>query len=270
MPPEPRPVEPSVREPVISPESRRDEAIALCRALGDPARDYAILGEGNACARIDETTFWITTSGSHLGGAGEDDLVRVDMERALAMLEPCELSDADVRQRLAEARVDQDGEAVPSVETVVHAVFLELEDVQFVGHTHPTHVNAITCSRLFAEALSGRLFPDEIVLCGPDPLLVPYVDPGVPLAQEIRRRLTDHLAAHRERPKVVYLQNHGLVALGRTAQQVLDITAMAVKAARILVGTYAVGGPEFLRPEDVARIHRRPDEHYRQRVLGQR
>jgi hypothetical protein len=43
---------------------------------------------------------------------------------------------------------------------------------------------------------------------------------------------------------------------------------MAVKAARILVGAYAVGGPRFMTPQAVDRIHTRPDEHYRQRVIG--
>ena len=70
-------------------------------------------------------------------------------------------------------------------------------------------------------------------------------------------------------PKLILLRNHGMVALGQTADEVLRITAMAVKTARIIIGAYAVGGPRFLTPEDVARIDTRPDEHYRQRVLAQ-
>ncbi len=66
------------------------------------------------------------------------------------------------------------------------------------------------------------------------------------------------------------MQNHGFIALGATPKQVLDTTDMAIKAARILVGTYALGGPCFLAPKDVARIHDRPDEHYRQKLLGAR
>jgi len=69
-------------------------------------------------------------------------------------------------------------------------------------------------------------------------------------------------------PKVILMQNHGLIALGRTAQQVENITAMAVKAARVLLGAYALGGPRFLTARDVARIHTRPDELYRRRVSG--
>ena len=58
------------------------------------------------------------------------------------------------------------------------------------------------------------------------------------------------------------------IVLGKSTQQVLDITAMAVKAARILLGTYAAGGPRFMSERDVARIHTRPDELYRRQQLG--
>jgi ribulose-5-phosphate 4-epimerase/fuculose-1-phosphate aldolase len=66
------------------------------------------------------------------------------------------------------------------------------------------------------------------------------------------------------------MQNHGFIALGDTPRQVENTTAMAVKAARILVGAYALGGAHFMSQQAVDRIHTRPDEHYRQRLLGQR
>ena len=100
--------------------------------------------------------------------------------------------------------------------------------------------------------------------------MVPYVDPGVPLARELHRRVQEFVREHGEAPRTIYLQNHGLVALGSSATQVEGITAMAVKAARILIGTHALGGPHPMAPEAVARIHSRPDEHHRQRVLGHR
>jgi len=38
--------------------------------------------------------------------------------------------------------------------------------------------------------------------------------------------------------------------------------------ARILVGAYSVGGPRFMSEADINRIHTRPDEHYRQKLLS--
>jgi len=85
----------------------------------------------------------------------------------------------------------------------------------------------------------------------------------------VRSLIDQYLDEYREVPKVILMQNHGLIALGRSVQQVENITAMAVKAARVLLGAYALGGPHFMTPQAVQRIHTRPDELYRRRQLGE-
>ena len=178
-------------------------------------------------------------------------------------------SDAEVKAGLEAARVDPRPETGrPSVETVLHALALQMEGIHFVGHTHPTAVNAVLCSQKAEEAIAGRLFPDEIVYCGPAPLYIPYTDPGVPLAQAVGRAMADYQAQYGQAPKVILMQNHGLIALGRTALEVEQITAMYVKAFRVLLGAYALGGPHFMSPAAVARIHTRPDEQYRRSLWG--
>jgi rhamnose utilization protein RhaD (predicted bifunctional aldolase and dehydrogenase) len=247
------------------------QLVAMSHNLGDPALDYVILGEGNTSARADADTFWVKASGTELRTIDATGFVRVSFERVLAMLSDPSLDDEGVEQGLYAARVDSaPGEgARPSVETVLHALCLSLEGVNFVGHTHPTAVNALTCSAAFETAVSGRLFPDEIVICGPAPVVVPYTDPGVPLARLVRRLINQFIDEYYEVPKVILMQNHGFIALGRTAQQVENVTAMAVKTARVLLGTYALGGPRFMTPEAVERIHTRPDEAYRRKLLGE-
>ena len=253
------------------------QLVAMSNNLGDPTLDYVILGEGNTSARADADTFWVKASGTELRTIDRAGFVRVSFERVLAMLEAPHLADAQVKQRLSEAKVDPatgsqpapHDSVQPSVETVLHAICLGLEGVNFVGHTHPTAINALTCSAVFETAVSGRIFPDEIVMCGPAPVVVPYTDPGVPLARKVRSLIDQYLDEYREVPKVILMQNHGLIALGRSAQQVENITAMAVKAARVLLGAYALGGPHFMTPQAVQRIHTRPDELYRRRQLGE-
>jgi rhamnose utilization protein RhaD (predicted bifunctional aldolase and dehydrogenase) len=242
----------------------------MSQNLGNPANDYVILGEGNTSARADEQSFWVKASGTQLRTIGPEGFVQVNFGPVLAMLDSPDLSDEEVKQALTEAKLDPAAPGHPSVETAMHAACLQLPGVNFVGHTHPTAVNMITCSAAFETAVNGRSFPDEIVMCGPAPVVIPYVDPGLPLAREIKRRIDIFIDAYGELPKVIMMQNHGLVALAATAQQVENITAMAVKAARILVGTYALGGPRFLPPAVIDRIHTRPDEHYRQRIIGKR
>jgi len=243
------------------------ELIELSRELGQPELDYCILGEGNTSAHADDSSFWVKVSGAELARADASSFVRVEMGRVLALLEGPDLSDQAIQEALEAAKLDPAAPGRPSVETVLHAACLALAGVRFVGHTHPTAVNALTCSVAF-EACAGRLFPDEVVLCGPASLRVPYTDPGLPLARAVQSRLAGYLEQYGEPPRVILLQNHGLFALGKSAREVAAITAMAVKAARVLLGTYAAGGPHFLSPQAVARIHTRPDEAYRRGKLA--
>lgn len=244
------------------------QLVDMSRTLGEPARDYVILGEGNTSARADEETFWVKASGTSLHGIGEQGFVQVGLEPVLALFSQNNLSDTAVTEALNAARIDQSTAIRPSVETTFHALALTLGEANFVGHTHPTAVNSILCSQQAETAIAGRLFPDEIVVCGPGPAYVPYTDPGLPLAKAIQAAIIKYQDENGRSPKVILMQNHGLIALGKTADEVLRITAMYVKTARIILGAYALGGPHFLTPADVARIDSRPDEHYRQRMLA--
>jgi len=253
------------------------QLVTMSNNLGGPALDYVILGEGNTSASADADTFWVKASGAELRTIDHAGFVRVSFERILAMLDAPSLTDGQIKQRLIEAKVDPatgsgtapDDGIRPSVETIFHAICLSLEGVNFVGHTHPTLINSLTCSAAFETAVGGRLFPDEIVVCGPAPVVVPYTDPGLLLARKVHDLINRYMGEYYAVPRVILMQNHGLVALGRTAQQVENITAMAVKAARVLLGTYALGGPHFLTVRAVARIHTRPDELYRRELLGE-
>jgi rhamnose utilization protein RhaD (predicted bifunctional aldolase and dehydrogenase) len=248
-------------------ESVLQALVELSRRLGDPARDYAILGEGNSSALVDEDSFYVKASGRCLADIGPDGFVWVRRGVVASLLDRERVTDDEMRDGLMAARVESAGWTRPSVETLFHAYFLGLEGVRFVGHTHPTPVNAILCSREGEAAVKGRLFPDEIVCCGVAPVWVPYVDPGQPLAREIRLRVESFIDEHGVVPRIVLMQNHGLIALGGSPQEVEGATAMAVKAARILLGTAAFGGPNFLTEENVRRIYTRPDEKYRERGI---
>ena len=120
-------------------------------------------------------------------------------------------------------------------------------------------------AREFAE---NRLFPDEIVCCGPASVLVPYTDPGLLLAREIRTRTEDYMGRYGRPPRVVLLENHGIIALGRTPEAVVAATLTAEKAAQIWIGAATLGGPRVLTAQEVRTIADRGDEHHRQRVLN--
>jgi rhamnose utilization protein RhaD (predicted bifunctional aldolase and dehydrogenase) len=244
------------------------QLIEMSRSLGDPARDLVILGEGNTSAKIDAKTFYIKASGKELRTSDENSFVKVSLPPILDGLGHETLTDEEVKMVLTEAKTDRSADMMPSLETFLHACLLSLPDIRFVGHTHPTAVNAILCSDISREAVSGRLFPDEIVCCGPALCYVEYTDPGLTLARRLRRRVEEFIDEQNMAPRVILMENHGMIACGRTPRDVETITSMYVKTARTLIGIYALGKPRFLTPENVARIHTRPDEKYRQIKLS--
>jgi len=156
-------------------------------------------------------------------------------------------ADEDVERLLLESRVDQNA-AKPSVEGLFHAYLLSLPGVSFVGHVHAIAVNQILCSPRAEDYATKRAFPDEIVCCGTESVLVPYTDPGVHLARAIAAGVKEYMERHGEAPRIILLQNHGIIGLGGSPAGVMASLMMAEKAAKIFVGAAALGGPVFLTP----------------------
>jgi ribulose-5-phosphate 4-epimerase/fuculose-1-phosphate aldolase len=72
---------------------------------------------------------------------------------------------------------------------------------------------------------------------------------------------------HARAPRIVLLQNHGVIALGRTVDAVLTAMWMAEKAAQIWLGAAVLGGPTFMMRQHVRRIAGRADEQVRRKAL---
>lgn len=244
----------------------REQLVALSRRLGDPGLDAAVLGEGNTSVR-DGDTLLVKASGAVLGSAQPEDFVPVGLGEALALIEDDGATAADVGRYFD--RIAASEGRRPSVEALLHVVLYEQTPARVIAHSHPTAVNALLCSQHPELLVQGALFPDQIVVLGARPMLVPYVDPGLPLAREVRTRLRAHVEEHGAPPVTVYLQNHGMFAVGANADQVIGMTAMAQKCARAIIGAAAVGGVRFMPAEEVRRIDTRPDEVYRRALLAE-
>jgi rhamnose utilization protein RhaD (predicted bifunctional aldolase and dehydrogenase) len=243
-----------------------DRLIALSRALGAPGQDLAILAEGNTSIRICADRMLVKASGAYLETATEQDFLEVDLGELIALLEDPATDDQGIAA--AFDRMGRQQGRRPSVEAMMHAVCLVEGGARVVGHTHPIPVNALLCS-VHAETLANKVvYPEQIVVLGRKPMLIPYIDPGLSLAREVRRRLRDHLAQEGTPPKAIYLANHGMFALGDSEQEVLRITAMAVKVSRIMQGALAAGGICELTEQSAERIHGREDEEYRRALLA--
>src|ERR1017187_442113 len=197
---------------VPTPPDRREKLkllLDLSHQLGNPARPLAILGEGNSSARLSAETFLVKASGSSLGTLDKSGIVEC-RSNTLPLLDKTNLSDAEVDGTLLNSRLDATAKK-PSVEALFHAWLLSLPGIEFVGHTHAPAVNSILCSPRAREFAEKRIFPDEIVCCDVASVFVPYTDPGLQLAKQIRKRTEAFIRKHQRPPRAVLLENHGII-----------------------------------------------------------
>ena len=248
-------------------ENKLSELIELSRKLGDPSTSLAILGEGNTSADIEDGTFWVKASGSQLSTIDKNGFSRVYGEKVLDLLDNPTLDDIDVADGLKNALFDTKMRK-PSVETFLHAICIFECKVKWVGHTHPISVMSILCSREGAKPFQKHIYPDEIVICGEQIAVVPYIDPGLPLARAVRETLHRFMDTYGHSPKLLLMENHGIVALGQQAKDVINISLMADKWARTILGTYTMSGPKNLTDDQASRIETRPDEAYRRNQIS--
>jgi rhamnose utilization protein RhaD (predicted bifunctional aldolase and dehydrogenase) len=241
--------------------------LELSHQLADPFHPLAILGEGNTSAKLSGDTFFVKASGCNLATLDKNGVVECRAQTILPLLEKDSLTDANVDGALLASRVDPKAKK-PSLETLFHAWLLTLPGIEFVGHTHAPAVNSILCSPRAREFAEKRIFPDEILCCDVASVFVPYTDLGLKLAQAIRTETEKFIRNLGRPPRIILIENHGIITLGRTIQTVLSAMLMAEKAAGIWVGAAALGGPKFMTPEHVARISDRPDEAVRRKMLN--
>lgn len=241
--------------------------VTMTQTLGKPENDYVIIGEGNTSCVIDDDTFYVKASGNQMNGITAASFVAVNFDPILGLLDDPPQTMTEQKAIMQAAKVDTSSDTRPSVEVSFHAMLLHDCKVQYIGHTHPTPINQLMCSTHAADFALKRRFPDEVVLCGPESVLVPYADPGLPLAILMRDKVRDYMDKNGEAPKVILLENHGVIALGDTPTEILNITAMVVKGAKIFAGALMIGEPTFMTDEDVWHIYKRPDEIYRRSLF---
>lgn len=247
-------------------QQKMNALLTLSHELGSERRHMAILGEGNTSVRLTADSFLVKASGSNLATLRREDVVECRAKRLLSLLDRKRVTDKEVDAALLGSRVNGKGKK-PSVEALFHAFLLTLPGVGYVGHTHAIAVNQVLCSPRAREFAQKRIVPDEVVCCGPASVFIPYTDPGLRLAQAIRTRTLAFMRRYHETPRVVLIESHGIITLGRTPEAVMAAMLMAEKVASIWIGASLLGGPKFLSHHTIDRIANRSDEQYRRRAL---
>tara|TARA_B100000508_G_scaffold131904_1_gene120401 strand:+ start:2215 stop:2883 length:669 start_codon:yes stop_codon:yes gene_type:complete len=221
-----------------------DDLLKLAHALSP----YTICGEGNVSQKVQDefqSCFYIKASGTSLDSLKRENLVA------------CNLSGSPL-----------DSTQKPSMEVSFHAwIFDNFCDVNFIAHTHPTFTNKILCSESCHSFADQRLFPDQVVRNGRKSCLVPYATPGRELRDEIKKQIEYFIDDEGFFPKLILLENHGIITTGSTYKDCLASSLMCEKSAEIFLGAKLLGKIQYLTEDQINAIDKCPNEAYRRKVF---
>ena len=241
------------------------QLIDLAHRIGRPG-NLAILGEGNVSTLVSEGVMAVKASGSSLATLDAGGIAHCHLAKLLPAMTGPQLPDNQIDQVLLDSRVTPESRK-PSTEGFFHAGLLSLPGIKFVAHCHPNAVNAVLCSPVAEKFAKHRQCPDEVVCCGSESLLLPYIDPGLALSRAMIPAVQEFAARTGRLPRVILLANHGVICPAGTVEGAWAALAMCVKSAEIFAGAERLGGAISLSAADIARLDNRPDELYRRSVL---
>jgi rhamnose utilization protein RhaD (predicted bifunctional aldolase and dehydrogenase) len=234
-----------------------DELLELTRALGEPERDMVILAEGNTSRLLEDGRLVVKASGARMRDVTKDDFVVVDLPPLVELVTSGSATQADLTAALDAGEVSGRRRR-GSIETLVHVAVQAVRPATYVAHTHPTEVIGLLASPYAETAFEQAAYSDEAVVIG-RPLFVPYAQPGIDLGRVFHQRLVEYVDHAGHLPQLVLLANHGILAIAPTAEGVMGISEMAVKAAKVRRIAYSLGGLHPLSTEAVAKFFARED-----------
>lgn len=154
-----------------------------------------------------------------------------------------------------------------SMELDFHSLFLSYDDINYVCHTHPTNTLKILSSDKINEFANKRIFPDQVIFNGPKSCVIPYVQPGIKLKEIIKEKIENWVLLYNELPKLILLQNHGVITFGRSIDECIIKTEICEKSAEIFCGSQLLGEIKFLTENNIDELINDEKEKYRFKKL---
>ncbi len=197
----------------------RHEVLDAARAMH--RYGLVVASSGNVSARVagGADLIAVTTAGKDYATMGVEQVVVVDFEG-----EPVE------------------GNGLPSTETLLHvALYRARPDVQAVMHTHSVYASALAVAGLPLPPLIDEM----VVLLGDSVEVSEYAFPGTEeLGESVVAALGERNAA--------LIRNHGLVGVGASPGQALNVCLLAERIAHIYAAARMLGAAAPLPADAVA------------------
>ena len=188
--------------------------------------DLVQAGGGNSSFKLDEEKMYIKASGYRLDDVSEYTgycAVKYKMIQDFFKnsVDVDSVSSVDCDKLLKDALIEG---GRPSIETFMHSFM-----GKYTLHTHPVSVNAIACRKHGMNDLAS-LFPHA--------LIVPYATPGADLAKAFFRAYSslDAMKSEHVGCKIAFLQNHGLIVSGSSADEVIAETERTLDTLDVFIG----------------------------------
>jgi rhamnose utilization protein RhaD (predicted bifunctional aldolase and dehydrogenase) len=195
----------------------------------------------------------VSMRGAPLAQLEEEHLLELDPGQLAAFTNRERIIPAEVAEALR-GRGPNAGIIPPTTDAILYSLLLSLDGITVAAHVHPVEICQIVCSPKDRQFAERRIMPSEILSCGPAALLVPFAEPGLPHAREARRKLDMWKERFKQTPRLVLLQNHGMIALGASAEELYAVVEMSIKSAQVFIGASILGGPTFLTPHLIGEI----------------
>lgn len=227
-----------------------DELPELAHKLGAHPSRLVIWNEGSCAVKTSPTRYRVTIAGTNLAVLKPSDSVELDLAKMTDLV----AADAVGEEELTPARINPEDTTTLSTDALLYAYLLGFQGVTMAAHVHPVEINQITCSPRARQFADRRSVPNEITAFGSAMLLVPYADPGLQLAKEVKRKMLLWRDRYKIVPKVVLIHNYGMIVLGDNPGELLKTIDTTIKAAQVFIGASMLGGPVFLTPNNVTHL----------------
>jgi len=194
------------------------ELIEISQYAGNRV-DYTQGGGGNTSVKIDHQQMIIKASGFKLKDINENQgFVKLNyslIQSFINDIQDANNPELEIQNKniLKQAVIPtQDKETLrPSVEAGFHAIL-----DKYVIHTHAVYANLINCAKNGADYLKTIFNHRDFSY-----IVIPYVDPGLPLSITIHHEIKKYEEIYNEKPEVIFLVNHGLIVTSNDLARVI-------------------------------------------------
>jgi L-fuculose-phosphate aldolase len=209
--------------------------------LSNSVSKYVVGAEGNV-SKKNSNTITIKASGCKLSDIKNNDFVEYDLNGNQL------------------TNMNRKG----SMELSFHIYLLKNYNISYVCHTHPINTLKIISSNKSSDFANKRFFPDQVVFNGEKSCLVPYASPGESLTQSIIKHLEIFINEEKFFPKLILLENHGIITCGNSVEECLVITEICEKSAEIFLSPFGIN---FFTEDEIQHLINDKNEIYRIKQL---